>query len=92
MREAEVQQFLTHLAVAQTVAASTQNQALAAILFLYLNGLNIELQNIDAVRAKKPKRLPVVFTQAEVREILGRLGGIPFIIASLLYGSGLRLT
>lgn len=92
MREAEVQQFLTHLAVAQTVAASTQNQALAAILFLYRNVLGIELQNIDAVRAKKPKRLPVVFTQAEVREILGRLGGIPFIIASLLYGSGLRLT
>ena len=92
MHEAEVQQFLTHLAVAQTVAASTQNQALAAILFLYRNVLGIELQNIDAVRAKKPKRLPVVFTQAEVREILGRLGGIPFIIASLLYGSGLRLT
>jgi len=54
--------------------------------------LGVELQNIDAVRARKPKRLPVVFTQEEVREILGRLSGVPFMIASLLYGSGLRLS
>lgn len=92
MREGEVQMFLTHLAVVENVAASTQNQALAGILFLYRNVLGIELQNVDAVRAKKPKHLPVVFTQEEVRQILSRLKGIPFIIASLLYGSGLRLS
>ena len=92
MREEEVQQFLTNLAVEGNVAASTQNQALAAVLFLYRNVLGVELQNIDAVRAKKPKHLPVVFTQQEVHEILGRLTGVPFIIASLLYGSGLRLS
>lgn len=92
MREAEVQEFLTHLAVEETVAASTQNQALAAILFLYKNVLGVELRNIDAVRAKKPKHLPVVFTREEVRQILSRLTGTPFIVASLLYGAGLRLT
>ncbi len=92
MREEEVRQFLTRLAVVENVAASTQNQALAALLFLYRNVLGVELQNIDAVRARKPKRLPVVFTQEEVREILGRLSGVPFMIASLLYGSGLRLS
>ena len=92
MRQAEVQQFLTHLAVDENVAASTQNQALAAILFLYRNVLGIELHNIDAVRAKKPKHLPVVFTREEVRQILSRLDGTPFIIASLLYGAGLRLS
>jgi integrase len=83
MREEEVCQFLTHLAVAETVAASTQNQALAALLFLYRNVLGIDLQNINAVRAKKPKHLPVVFTRDEVRQILARLGGVPFIAANL---------
>ncbi len=91
-REEEVRQFLTRLAVVENVAASTQNQALAALLFLYRNVLGVELQNIDAVRARKPKRLPVVFTQEEVREILGRLSEVPFMIASLLYGTGLRLS
>src|SRR3712207_419547 len=62
----EVRHFLTHLAVKENIAASTQNQALAALLFLYREVLSIELPLIDAVRAKKPKRLPVVFTPAEV--------------------------
>jgi integron integrase len=92
MREEEVCQFLTHLAVEETVAASTQNQALAALLFLYKNVLGIDLQNIDAVRARKPKHLPVVFTRKEVRQILDRLDGVAFIAANLLYGSGLRLS
>lgn len=92
MREEEVRQFLTHLAVSEKVAASTQNQALAALLFLYRNVLGVELKNIDAVRAKKPKHLPVVFTQEEVRQILARLTGAPFIVANLLYGSGLRIS
>ncbi len=77
---------------AENVAASTQNQALAALLFLYRKVLGIEIQNVDAIRAKKPKHLPVVFTPEEVRQILARLSGVPFIVASLLYGSGLRLS
>ena len=92
MREDEIRQFLTHLAVIETVAASTQNQALAALLFLYRNVLDVELKNIDAVRAKKPKHLPVVFTQEEARQILARMSGAPFIVANLLYGSGLWLS
>ena len=92
MHEAEIRQFLTHLAVTENVAASTQNQAFAALLFLYRNVLNIEIQNLDAVRAKKPKNLPVVFTPEEVRQILARLSGVPLIAASLLYGAGLRLS
>lgn len=92
MREEEIRQFLTHLAVTQNVAAATQNQAFAALLFLYRNVLNIEIQNLDAVRAKKPRHLPVVFTPEEVREILARLNGVPLIAASLLYGAGLRVS
>ena len=84
MREEEVRQFLTHLAVSEKVAASTQNQALAALLFLYRNVLGVELKNIDAVRAKKPKHLPVVFTKEELRQILVSLTGAPFIVANLL--------
>jgi integron integrase len=92
MREEEIRQFLTHLAVTQNVAAATQNQAFAALLFLYRNVLSIELQNVNAVRAKKPKHLPVVFTPEEVRQILARLSGVPLMAASLLYGAGLRLS
>ena len=92
MREAEVKQFLTHLAVSENVAAATQNQALAAILFLYREVLGIEPQGIDAVRAKKPRHLPVVFTPEEVRQILSRLDGIPLLAARLLYGAGLRVS
>ena len=76
MGEAEINQFLTNLAVAGNVAASTQNQALAAILFLYQAVLEKDLDRIDGiVRAKKPKRLPVVLTRDEVRALFGRMSG-----------------
>ena len=88
----EVEAFLTWLAVERNVAPSTQNQALAAILFLYKEVLEIELPWLDGVtRAKKPPRLPVVLSESEVRRLLARLEGTPLLVASLLYGSGLRL-
>ena len=92
MGEPEANRFLTHLAVAENVSASTQNQALAAILFLYQAVLEKDLDRIDGVvRAKKPKRLPVVLTRDEVRAVLGRMSGVPKLAALLLYGGGLRL-
>lgn len=92
MGAVEIEAFLTHLAVQGNVAASTQNQALAALLFLYRDVLAIELPWLDGVtRAKKPARLPVVLTESEVRALLSRLDGVHHLIASLLYGSGLRL-
>jgi integrase len=87
----EIEQFLTYLAVTQHVAASTQNQALSALLFLYKQVLGIELGPINAKRAKKPERLPVVFSQQEVKAIMAHLDGVYWIMAQLLYGSGLRL-
>ncbi|MCB0212711.1 MAG: integron integrase [Anaerolineae bacterium] len=93
MGAAHIEQFLTDLAVNHHVAASTQTQALSAILFLYRYVLNQELDfAIDAVRAKKPKRLPVVFSQTEARRVLDAMAGTPQLMAKLLYGSGLRLT
>jgi integron integrase len=93
MGAAEIKEFLTHLAVDRNVAASTQNQALYAILFLYREVLRKDLdeKTIDAVRAKKPKRLPVVLTREEVRRVIGLLSGAHRLMAKLLYGSGLRL-
>jgi len=92
MGEHDVSQFLTYLAVKKRVAASTQNQALAAILFLYRDVLKKDLGWLDDVeRAKRPGRLPVVFSKQEVDEILVRLEGTKWLMASLLYGSGLRL-
>jgi integrase len=88
----EVEAFLTHLAVQGQVAASTQNQALNAIVFLYRQVLRKELGWLEGVeRAKKPARLPVVFTREEAPAVLSRLDGIRWVMASLLYGSGLRL-
>lgn len=88
----EVEKFLTHLATDRNVTASTQNQALAAILFLYREVLKIELPWLDDMqRAKKPARLPVVLTRAEVRGVLSHLDGMMGLMAALLYGSGLRL-
>jgi integrase len=88
----EVSAFLTHLASDRNVAAATQNQALAALLFRYKQVLDIELPWLDRiVRSKRPKRLPVVLTRAEVRAVLGKLTGRDWLVASLLYGSGLRL-
>lgn len=92
MGEREISQFLTHLAVNEKVSASTQNQALSAILFLYRNVLKQELAWIDDIeRAKKPEKLPVVFTPDEAKAILLRLEGLTWLMASLLYGAGLRL-
>ena len=88
----EVQAFLTHLAVAGRVAASTQNQAKSALLFLYKEVLAIELPWLDKVEsAKEKKRLPVVLTRDEVMAVLSRLGGGHGLIARLLYGTGLRI-
>lgn len=92
MGESEISQFLTHLAVNRNVAASTQNQALSALLFLYRQVLNRELHWLSGVeRAKKPERVPVGLSQEEVRSILDQLTGTEWLAASLLYGSGLRL-
>ena len=92
MRAAEVTEFLSYLAVSRRVAASTQNQALAALLFLYRQTLGIDLPWLDnVVRAKRPARLPVVVTKEEVRMLLSQLGQQHWLMASLLYGSGLRL-
>src|SRR5687767_2940061 len=92
MAEAEVTEFLTHLARHENVAASTQNQALSALLFLYKEVLKQEIGWLDKVeRARKPARLPVVLSREEVRSILRRMSGTTRLMASLLYGSGLRL-
>lgn len=92
MGAAEVQEFLTHLAVAGQVAASTQNQAKSALLFRYREVLGSELPWLDDVEAAKtPKRLPVVLTGAEVMATLARLDGTNALVARLLYGTGLRI-
>jgi integron integrase len=89
---AEIETFLRHLAVNRKVAASTQNQALCAIIFLYREVLQIEMNDeINISYAKRPETLPVVFTGEEVRKILARLDGVYWIMGHLLYGSGLRL-
>jgi len=92
MAEAEVTEFLTHLARDGQVAASTQNQALSALLFLYKQVLKQEIGWLEGVeRAKRPARLPVVLTRDEVHKIFAHLHGTPRLMAGLLYGSGLRL-
>lgn len=92
MGATEVTQFLSHLAVERNVAASTQNQALSAVLFLYREVLKIDLPWMgDITRAKKPTRLPVVFTRDEVKRLLAQLEGTTWLMASLIYGSGLRI-
>ena len=89
---AELEAFLTHLAVDRHVSASTQNQALAALLFLYQKVLGMELPWLqDIVRARRPERLPTVLSRDEVRAVIGRLGGEYRLVASLLYGCGFRL-
>lgn len=87
-----VEAFLTHLAVAGQVSASTQNQARSALLFLYRQVLEIELPWLDNVEsARQSRRLPVVLTQQEVTRLLGAMSGVDGLIARLLYGSGLRV-
>ena len=81
----EIRDYLTHLAVREKVAASTQNVAFSALLFLYREVLQIELPRIEGVaRANKPKHIPVVFTQSEAREIISQLSGTTHLIVSLL--------
>jgi integron integrase len=93
MGEVEINEFLTHLAVEEKVSASTQNQALAGVLFLYRHVLGREVGDLgDVVRARKPQRVPVVMTRDEVRAVLCGLEGDVWLMASLLYGSGLRLS
>lgn len=90
--KAEIEQFLNHLAVARAVSASTQTQALSALIFLYRHVLGMPFEWLENLtRAKKPARLPVVLTRAEVRAVLERIHGVPRLVAGLLYGSGLRL-
>jgi integrase len=92
MAEAEVTQFLTYLARESRVAASTQNQALSALLFLYKEVLKQEIGWLEGVeRAKTPARLPVVLTRDEVHKIFAHLHGTHRLMVGLLYGSGLRL-
>ena len=92
MSEPEIVRFLNYLAVQQKVAASTQNQALSALIFLYREVLNKEIGLLDGLeRAKRPARLPVVLTETEVREVLAHLEGRHWLMAALLYGAGLRL-
>jgi integron integrase len=89
----QIRAYLSHLAVNKNVAASTQNVARNALLFLYKEVLQIALPFIDGIEpAKRPERLPVVFTREEVQAILANLSGVHHLMASLLYGSGLRLT
>jgi integron integrase len=89
----EITTFLTHLAVDRKVSASTQNQALQSLIFLYREVLQIDLPDInEVVRASKPQRLPVVLTRDEVQRVFANLEGRARLIVGLLYGSGLRLT
>ena len=92
MGEAEINAFLSHLATEERVSASTQNQALAALLFLYRTVLGGDVGNLEGViRARKRQRLPVVLTVGEVRAVLHHLDGAEALVAKLLYGAGLRL-
>lgn len=91
MGRPEIEAFLTDLAVNQQVAASTQNQALNAVLFLYHKVLGIEIVGINAVRAPQPRNLPVVLTKAEALAIIQIIDGPHQLVVKLLYGSGLRL-
>jgi integrase len=88
----EVEAFLSSLAVHQNVAAATQNQALAAVLFLYRHVLKQDLPWLDnIVKARKPRRLPLVLTREETRALLAQLSGVYWLVGTLLYGGGLRL-
>ena len=92
MREAEVEQFLTHLAQNERVSASTQNQAFSAILFLYKEVLEMPLKKeIKAIKAKSRKRVPIVLHVDEVKAIIDHMQGMPKLMISLIYGSGIRL-
>jgi integron integrase len=88
----EIRRFLSHLATDRAVAASTQNQALSALLFLYRDVLGVELPYVEGIeRAKRPSRVPVVLTREEAEHVLSRMSSAYRLMAGLLYGSGLRL-
>jgi len=87
----QVEAFITHLATERKVAASTQNQALSAILFVYREVLGLPLDNVTAVRPQKPERLPTVLTKNEAMRVINALIGVHQLMAKILYGSGLRL-
>jgi integron integrase len=92
MGEAEINAFISDLATRGRVASSTQTQALSALLFLYRQVLGRPVESLgDVVRARRPERLPVVLTREEVKAVLARLDGSPRLVATLLYGTGLRL-
>jgi len=91
--EAKIEAFLSHLATERKVAASTQNQAMNALVFLYKQVLDKPLEKrIDAIRSNKNRRIPVVLSPEEVKKVLTRLEGVPQLVVKLLYGSGLRIT
>jgi len=90
--EKKVEDFLTHLAVQANVAASTQNQAFNALVFLYKQVLKQPLEGVDAARTSKEKRVPVVLTREEVKLVLAFLEGTSDLVVKLLYGGGLRIT
>src|SRR5450756_1647100 len=93
MAEPEINAFLTHLAVDEQVSASTQNQVLSALLFLYRHVLGRKIGELgDVIRARRPRHLPVVLTRHEVKAVLAELDGNSWLMASLMYGAGLRLT
>jgi integron integrase len=92
MGNPEVEAFITHLAIERKVAASTQNQALSAIIFLYREVLRQPLENVQAVRARKPEHLPTVLTKNEVMRVINAMTGIHQLMAKILYGSGLRVS
>ena len=91
MGEKEISQFLSHLAMKRRVSASTQNQALCAVVFLYREVLKIEIEDLNLIWAKKSKRIPVVLTKEEIKRLFEQMSGTHLIMAMLLYGSGLRL-
>ena len=91
MGEPEVEKFLSHLANKRRVSPTTQNVALQAILFLYRTTEKRDLVGINAVRAKRPKTVPTVLSRGEVTDLLDCLSGNSWLVASLMYGSGLRI-
>ncbi len=92
MAEADINRFLTHLALHEKVSASTQNQALAALLFLYRHVMGLDVGDLgEVIRARTPERLPVVMTREEVKAVLANLTGDKRLMAAIMYGAGLRL-
>ncbi len=87
----EISNYINYLAVKRNVASSTQNQALCAVIFLYKHVLKIDISEFDIIWAKKPKKLPVVFTKEEVKQTINNLNGTAWLVGNILYGSGLRL-